>query len=99
MKEKLLLVHLPDVSTVHNLPLLIEQISPHLFCQNTLDRTLVWVELRETQLGTKDGECVLMGLLVTMVLEETPRAKQVDEVIESTILEMKYLEDIVVTIS
>ncbi len=40
-----------------------------------------------------------MGLLVTMVLEETPRAKQVDEVIESTILEMKYLEDIVVTIS
>ena len=55
------------------------------------------MELRQTQLGTKDGECMLIGLLVTMVLEETPRAKQVNQVVESTVLEMKYLEDTILT--
>ena len=49
------------------------------------------MELRETQLGAEDCERVLVCFFVAVVFEVFPRTKQVDKIVQSTVLEMEDL--------
>ena len=56
------------------------------------------MELRETQLGAEDCERVLVCFFVAVVFEVFPRTKQVDKIVQSTVLEMEDLLSVCVVI-
>ena len=73
--------YLEYILLVNNPSLAVFEVPPHVLSEHARYLIFQWVELCEAQLWLEDGEGVLLTLLVPVVFEVLPRAKNVDKLI------------------